>query len=174
MNSHMTNDADNAIQLAHRKVIKRMLSDPSAARSEITIQGRVGDGLACTVREGKFTAVTDLGYGMGGTVAGPSPGFYARTAIAGCVAIGVKMAAARDGISLRTVDVAVTTDFDDLAIFGLGDSTAAPVETRILIRVDTDVSLQTVSDMIENVLEMGPWFLALRDPQSVVTRLEVG
>lgn len=174
MNTHMTNDADNAIQQAQRKVIKRMLSDPSAATSKITTQGHVGEGLACTVREGKFTAVTDLGYGMGGAATGPSPGFYARTAIAGCVAIGVKMAAARDGISLRTVDVTVTTDFDDLAIFGFGDSTAAPVETQILIRVDTDASRQTVSDLIDHVLEMDPWFLALRDAQTVVTRLEVG
>ncbi|MGJ8531965.1 MAG: OsmC family protein [Alphaproteobacteria bacterium] len=173
MNTHTTQEADNAVQQAQRKVIKRMLSDPSAATSKITTQGRVESGLACTVREGKFTAVTDLGYGMGGAAAGPSPGFYARTAIAGCVAIGVKMAAARDGISLRIVDVTVTTDFDDLAIFGLGDSTAAPVETQILIRVDTDASRQIVSDLVERVLEMDPWFLALRDPQSVVTRLEL-
>ena len=173
MNTHTNNDADNAIQLAQMKVIKRMLSDPSVATSKITTHGRVEEGLACTVREGKFTAVTDLGYGMGGAAAGPSPGFYARTAIAGCVAIGVKMAAARDGISLRTVDVTVSTDFDDLAIFGLGDSTAAPVATQILIRVDTDASHQTVSDLIERVLDMDPWFLALRDPQSVVTRLEL-
>lgn len=172
MNTCMTNDADNAIQLAQRKVIKRMLSNPSAAMSKIVTQGQVGEGLSCTVREGKFTAVTDLGYGMGGNAAGPSPGFYARTAIAGCVAIGVKMAAARDGISFRKVDVTVTSDFDDLAIFGLGDSTAAPVETQILIRVDTDASRQTVSDLIERVLEMDPWFLALRDPQTVVTQLE--
>jgi len=173
VNTHTNNDADNAIQLAQMKVIKRMLSDPSVATSKITTHGRVEEGLACTVREGKFTAVTDLGYGMGGAAAGPSPGFYARTAIAGCVAIGVKMAAARDGISLRTVDVTVSTDFDDLAIFGLGDSTAAPVATQILIRVDTDASHQTVSDLIERVLDMDPWFLALRDPQSVVTRLEL-
>lgn len=173
MNTHTTNDADNAIQMAQKRVIKRMLSDPSAATSKIMTQGRVEDGLTCTVREGQFTAVTDLGYGMGGAAAGPSPGFYARTAIAGCVAIGVKMAAARNGISLRTVDVTVTTDFDDLAIFGLGDSTAAPVETQIHIHVDTDANHKAVSDLIERVLEMDPWFLALRDPQTVVTRLEL-
>lgn len=172
MNVPITYDADTAIQQAQKKVIERMLSAPEAATSKITTQGQVGEGLTCTVREGKFSAVTDLGRGMGGQAAGPSPGFYARTAIAGCVAIGVKMAAARGGISFRTVDVTVTTDFDDLAIFGLGVSTAAPVETQIHICVDTDASHQTVSELVAGVLEMDPWFLALRDSQKVVTQLE--
>lgn len=172
MNTPSKSKTDAAIKLAQTKVIDRLLSDPAAATSKITTRGLVEEGLTCTVREKKFSATTDLGHAMGGDAEGPSPGFYARTAIVGCVAMGVKMAAAREGISLRSVDVTVTTDFDDLAIFGLGESTAAPVETEIHIRIDTDAGYQTVSDLVERVLEMDPWFLALRDPQKVVTRLE--
>lgn len=174
MNAPNKTNADTAIQIAQKKVIARMLSDPDAATSKITTHGHVGAELTCMVKEGKHTAVTDLGYGMGGQAAGPSPGFYARTAIAGCVAIGVKMAAARDGLSFRSVDVTVETDFDDLAIFGLGQSTAAPVETHIKIRVDTDADHRIVSDLVARVLEMDPWFLALRDAQTVKTELETG
>lgn len=172
MTTHKDFKTDVAIELAQKSVIKRLMSDPAAATSRISTEGHVGEGLTCTVQEGKFTAVTDLGHGMGGNAAGPSPGFYARTAVAGCVAIGVKMAAARSGMSFRTVDVTVETDFDDLAIFGLGQSTAAPVETRIKICIDSDVEAQAVSELVARVLEMDPWFLALRDSQTVVTHLE--
>ena len=124
-------DRDAQIREAQNAVIARMLSDLSKARSTLLTTGRVGDGLACHVTQGRFEAVLDLGFAMGGECAGPSPGFFARAAIAGCVAMAVKMLAAREGFRFDNVDVTVETDFDDAALFGLGSGQAAPLETRI-------------------------------------------
>jgi uncharacterized OsmC-like protein len=61
---------------------------------------------------------------MGGEDAGPTPGYYARAGIVGCVAIGIKMAAARACYNFRRVDVRLECDFDDRAFYGLCDQTA--------------------------------------------------
>lgn len=158
---------DSRIRTSQEQVIARLLGDPGAARSTIASRGRVEEGLACTITQGRFSAVADLGRGMGGDAAGPSPGFFARAGIVGCVAIATKMAAARAGLVLRSVEVEVETDFDDLALFGLGPSRAAPSETRVRICIDSDEDEERLRSLIALVLEMDPWFLALRDAQAV-------
>lgn len=164
---------DERIRSAQNSVVARMAANIAAARSTILTAGRVEDGLTCRVEQGKFNAVLDLGPGMGGGAAGPSPGFFARAAIVGCVAIAVKMLAARRGVAFRTVDVSVEMDSDDAALFGMGTGRAAPLETRIGIDITTDATDSIVRDIVDQALEMDPWFLALRDPQSVITAISV-
>ncbi len=50
---------------------------------------------------------------------------------------------------------------------GLGTANAAPLETRLAIRIKTILPEPEVSALIEKALAMDPWFLALRDAQSV-------
>jgi uncharacterized OsmC-like protein len=172
-NIHTDTDTDERIRTAQTGVTARFAADLAKARSTITTTGRVTNGLACDVVQGRFNARLDLAPGMGGDATGPSPGFFARAAIAGCVAIAVKMLAARERVTLEAVDVSVETDFDDAALFGLGSGTASPLETRILIDVTTDAPKDHVRDIVHRALAMDPWFLALRDPQSVLTGVSV-
>ncbi len=162
-----TPDRDAVIREAQEKVIARMEADREAARTTIVTTGRIAEGLVCTVEQGPFRAVTDLGRGMGGDAAGPSPGFFARAAIAGCVGMGVKMLAAREGVAFDHMTITVETDFDDSAIFGLGDASAAPLVTRVRIDIESDAPAEAVADIVDRALEMDPWFLALRDAQVV-------
>lgn len=160
-------DPDTRIREAQLSVVSRMKAAPEKARSTLRTCGEVNEGLACRITQGKFNAVLDLGPGMGGDATGPSPGFFGRTAIAGCVAIAVKMHAAREGLRLNRVDVAVEMDFDDAALFGIGEGSAAPLDTRLFIEIETNADSDIVNDLVSRVLEMDPWFLALRDPQNV-------
>ena len=164
---------DVRICTAQNAVIDRMKTDLSAARSTLVTTGRVEDGLACVARQDRFETVMDFGPGMGGDKKGPSPGFYARAAVAGCVAMAVKMHAARLGLVFDAVEVTVEAEFDDAALFGLTASSAAPLETRVNIHVDTAEPEAIVRAFIDNVLEMDPWYLALRDPQKVVRSVSV-
>lgn len=164
---------DDRIRLAQNAVIARMTAIPDAARSTILTSGRVDDGLICRVEQGRFSAVLDLGPGMGGDAAGPSPGFFARAAIAGCVSIAVKMLAARSGVALDAVDVSVETDFDDAALFGLGSGKAAPLNTRIGIVVTSEAPEGRVQDIVDQALANAPWFRSLQDPQQISTHLTV-
>lgn len=162
---------DAVIRDAQNGVIARMKEDPASATSTIVTTGRIEEGLACTVSQGKFSTVTDLGRGMGGDAAGPSPGFHARAAIVGCVGMGIKMLAARTGLVFQSVEVAVETDFDDSALFGLGSATAAPTQTRVNILIESDEDVSTVEELVGRALEMDPWYLALRDAQLVWPKL---
>ena len=76
--------------------------------------------------------------------------------------------------AVRSVTVDIETDFDDKAMFGLGDNTAAPLETRLKITVDADAPDETLRALVDDLLEMDPWFLALRERQVVKTSLVTG
>jgi len=158
---------DEAIRTAQTAVIERMRADLDAACSTLVTRGRIEDGLTCSVSQGKFTATVDMGRGMGGDCLGPSPGFFARVGIVGCVGIGIKMMAAREGLVFRALDVTIECDFDDAALMGLSPRSAAPLASRIRIEIDTDVDRAVVDDLVERALSVDPWFLALRDAQVV-------
>ena len=56
-------------------------------------------------------------------------------------------------------------------MLGVGDNSAAPLETRVTITVESTAHWGEVEAMIGRALECDPYFLALRDAQSVKTRL---
>ncbi len=166
-------DRDAQIRAAQTAVIARMTVDLTKARSTIQTRGHIGEGLACRVTQGRFETVLDMGRAMGGDCAGLSPGFHGRGAIAACVAMAVKMLAARRSVRFEAVDVSVEMDFDDAALFGLGSGPAAPLDTRIGIDVTTDAADSIVREIVDQALAWDIWYLALRDPQQVSTRLSV-
>jgi uncharacterized OsmC-like protein len=124
------------------------------------------------VTDGTNVAQVDMPVGFGGTATGPSPGFHARAAVASCTAIGIKSAAARAGLTLEQVNVRVEMDFDDGAIFGMGSNTAAPISTKLLISLKSDCSDEELNTLVTEALEADPYFLALRDRQTVTSEIE--
>jgi hypothetical protein len=84
------------------------------------------------------------------------------------------MTAAREGIPLESVDVDVEMDFDDAAMFGLGDNTAAPLETRLTITLKSPALWTAVAEMARRALAADPYYLAFRDPQRVNFTLVAG
>lgn len=166
-------DGDEKIRDALRRVIEVFEKRPQKALSTNHASAVVEDGLKCIFTQGEHSAVMGMPEIMGGDDAGPTPGFFARAGIAGCVSMGIKQAAILAGLVLDKVTVDIETDFDDGALFDLGTASAAPLETRLVIRIETDVPEAEVSALIDKVLGMDPWFLALRDEQSVKTQIIV-
>ena len=147
---------------------------PEAALSTAHAKATIAQGLTCTVTDGTREVVADMPAPVGGSELGPTPGFYARAAISGCVAIGIKMTAVRLGIELKSVIVGVEMDFDESALFGMGGASAAPLKTNINIKLNSDADPEILQGLVEEALEADPYFLALRDPQNVVTHIELG
>ena len=164
--------SDQHIREAQEQVIETLTVDPSAAMSTTTAKAVIGEGLACEVSDGERSTVVDMPPSMGGQASGPTPGFHARAAVASCVAIGIKLTATRAGIALEKVEVDVQMDFDDGASLGLGNNSAAPMPTRLNIALKSDTSDDALRAMVDQALEADPFFLALRDPQAVVTMIE--
>jgi len=164
-------DRDLAIKTAMDRMEDVYKKRPSVAQSTSSVTGTIDEGLTCSITDGHHTVVSDLPVVMGGNDAGPTPGYYARAGIAGCVGIGIKMNAARAGHDFRSVRVIVETDFDDRAAYKLCDETAAPIETRLKIEIDSDLEEDELAALVEDVLEHDTWFLALRDAQFVRTSI---
>jgi uncharacterized OsmC-like protein len=83
--------------------------------------------------------VTDMPSGVGGRGEEPSPGWLFRAAIASCVASTIGMEAAREGVTLTSLEVEVDSESDDRGILGMDESVpAGPLSTRIRIRGRAD------------------------------------
>jgi uncharacterized OsmC-like protein len=159
------------IRSAVERVSDVFRKKPSAAMSTKRASGRIEHGLVCHARQDSYTATMDMPEPVGGEGSAPSPGFHIRAGLVGCIAIGVKLTAAREGIDIGVVEVDVEMDFDDGALLGVGDNSAAPLETRVTIGVESMAPWEQVAAMVGRALECDPFFLALRDAQSVETSL---
>jgi uncharacterized OsmC-like protein len=164
---------DSRIRDAHNRYAKIIEKQPQRALNTYTATAVIEDGFTCRFSQGEHSAVMDMPKILGGDDTGPTPGFFARAGIAGCVSVGVKQAAVMANLVFDTISVDIETDFDDGATLGLGKGNAAPLETRLVIRVETDIPESEVAILIERVLDHDPWFLALRDAQSVKTNVIV-
>ena len=165
----MTTNKD--IRVAQSKVRESYAMSPDTALSTSHASAEIGHGLKCVFMQGTETAVMDLPEIMGGTNKGPTPGFHARAAITGCVAIGIKMEAANQGISIDSIHVGIEMDFDDSAPLGMGSNSAAPLATRIAITVKTSHEEAEIQALVAQVLEKDTFFLALRDAQAVSAKI---
>ena len=106
-------DSNQKIKAAIDRMVDVYRKRPSAALSTSSLVGEVGDGLGCRISDGTHSMVADMPRVMGGGDTGPTPGFYARAGIVSCIAIGLKMLAARAGHDFRRVRVRVENDFED-------------------------------------------------------------
>ena len=105
------NDASE-IAAAQARVVELFRAEPHKSFSTKKVSGRLADGLRCTATMDSYTAVMDMDPVIGGGGTGPSPGFYIRAGLAGCVAIGIKLAAAREPIPTEPVDAGVALVLD--------------------------------------------------------------
>ncbi|MDW6020841.1 OsmC family protein [Mesorhizobium sp. BAC0120] len=167
-------DRNAQIRGAQERVIAVYREKPEAAFSSVRASAQVGEGLTCRFRQGHHEAVMDMSKVIGGDEKGPTPGFFIRAGLAGCIAIGIKLTAAREGVAIDTIDVDVEMDFDDGAMFGVGSNTAAPLETRFKITLQSSAPWEEVTAMVDRALAADPYFLALRDAQSVSARVVRG
>ena len=146
------------IRTAVERVVDVFRKKPSAAMDTIRAAGRIKQGLICNVRQGDYKAVMDMATGIGGDGSAPTPGFFIRAGLVGCIAIGIKLTAAREGLDIGAIDVGVEMDFDDGAMLGVGDNSAAPLETRVTITVESTAPWEEVKAMIGRALECDPYF----------------
>jgi uncharacterized OsmC-like protein len=88
---------------------------------------------------GGHRLVTDMPAGVGGRDEKPSPGWLFRASLASCVATTIGMEAAREGVTLRTLEVEVDSESDDRGILGMDEAVpAGPLSVWIRIRAGAD------------------------------------
>ena len=165
-------DRDSKSRKAQQQVIDLFKDDPDAALSTAKVTARIDDGLLCRVTEGDHTLAVDMPPAVGGDNSAPSPGVFARAALAGCILQVLKMTAIRKGVQLRDVELELEVDFDDRAMFGFGERSSSILQSRITLRVGCDLAQEDLEELVNESLEMDPYFLVWRDQQDVTVRTE--
>ena len=94
---------------------------PSLARGTAITRAYLKTGLACEVEEGPWKFTVGMSEKSGGGNEGPNPGVLGRGALGSCLAIGYAMWAARLGVPIDYLDVAVEADYDRRGELGVAD-----------------------------------------------------
>jgi len=155
----------------------RYLSDhPDEARyTDSFARAILGEALRVEVEgPGGERIVTDMPGGVGGRAEEPSAGWLFRAAIASCVASTIGMEAAREGVTLASLEVVVDSESDDRGILGMDESVpAGPLSSRIRIRAQADgVEQERLRELLERGAGRCPVYDATK--RAVDVSLEIG
>lgn len=133
----------------------------------------VREGLSCTYEQDGHRLTLDMPNAIGGCDEGPTPGYFARAAICGCIAIGIKMTSAREGLHLDAVDVGIEQDWDNRGVLAMEEGSPVSGDTRIAIAITSPEPEKKIGEMVSRALANDPWFLAYRDAQPVSTAVSI-
>lgn len=158
---------------AQLRTISVLLKRPEHANVVDRGTAEVREGLSCVYEQDGHRIALDMPTAIGGSDEGPSPGYFGRAAICGCLAIGIKMTAARENLCLDLVRVGIEQDFDMRGLLAMEGANAAPGDTRIAIEISSSEPEPQVRLMVDRALAVDPWFLAFRDAQPVRTAVSV-
>lgn len=126
-----------SIQSAMELASNHLTEHPEAATGSDSAATAVReDGLRFRV-EGPWGSLTsDMAESVGGGGSAPTPGWLQRAALAACDATLVAMEAARDGIELTELEVAVESESDFRGVLGVDPSVhAGPLSVRVAVRL---------------------------------------
>ena len=132
----------------------------------------VSEGTECRVEESGRTLALDVGKALGGKDAAPSPSMILRSAMTGCVAIGVKQWAARRDVPIDHVEVVLETDVDARGQLVVGDDAPPGFGgIRLTIAVESPVPLEVIEDLVATSLTYSPLMDVFAKPQTVEHRI---
>lgn len=144
-------------------------------RAQVINRGsaEVREGLSCRYEQDGHSLTLDMPDTIGGSAEGPTPGYFGRAAICGCLAIGIKMTAARENLNLNAVRVGIEQDWDNRGVLSMPGASPVPNDTRITIEIRSSEPEEKIGEMVSRALENDPWFLAYRDAQPVSTAVSI-
>ena len=154
-------DRNAHVREAQMRAIDVYARRPERARVVNAGSAELRDGLRCVYLQDGHSLTVDMPSAVGGTEEGPSPGYFGRAAICGCLAIGIKMTAARENLHLDAVRVGIEQDWDNRGILGEPCASPVPSDTRIAIEVETPEAKDEVHAMIAHAIAADPWFLGV-------------
>jgi uncharacterized OsmC-like protein len=123
--------------------------------------------------------LTDMPIELGGSGDKVTPGWLFRAGLASCLATCIAMDAAAEGIELAALEVLATSRSDLSGLFGMADSTGAPVgagpsEIQIRVRIcAAGVPAQRLRLLVEESNRCSPISCAARDAVPIALRIEV-
>jgi uncharacterized OsmC-like protein len=157
-------DATKIREVCERNV--RLLSQkPHKGHLTGITKARIEDGVRCLIEEGPWQLAADLPVKAGGDDTAPTPGMLGRGALASCVAIGIRLWAARLEIPVDAIEVEVQADFDARGELGVGDVSTGYQEVRYLVSIESPASQRTLTELLDTVERHSPYLNVFSRPQ---------
>lgn len=158
---------DQQIAAAASRVAAAFRKKPELALDSNHTSCVLHDGLKCEVREGDHRLVADMGPVMGGEGHGPTPGFYGRAALISCIAIGLKMTAARHSVAIDSIRVEVENDWDNRGMFAMDGALARALAFRVTIDIKSNAEPHALQAVIDEGLATDAWLQTFVAPYDI-------
>ncbi|MXO58266.1 hypothetical protein GRI89_01740 [Altererythrobacter salegens] len=157
-------------RIALERADKLVTLAPERGQRTYTNTARIESGTLCSVEEKGHRFLVDAGKGLGGGNEEPTPSALLRSALSSCIAIGVKLWAARREIPIDHVEVTLETDTDARGLLGLCSRTPPGFTgMRVQIDVRSPAPREVVEDVVATSLRLSPLVDALANAQQIQT-----
>jgi uncharacterized OsmC-like protein len=126
------------------------------------------------------TVATDMPAELGGTGDQVTPGWLFRAGLASCAATSIVMAAAREGITLQTLELRASSRSDTRGLLGMVDANGRPVEAmpddvRLHVHIAADgVAPERLRALAERGMACSAIPRAVQHAVPVKLQIEVG
>lgn len=128
---------------------ERYRESPEAARITLRAQGRIGEGVSCSIETGKALVVAGLHPATGGSGLAACSGDMLLEALVACAGVTLNAVATALGIPLRDAVLQAEGDLDFRGTLGL--SKEVPVgfqDIRLQFTLDTDASDEQLDTLL--------------------------
>ena len=150
----------------------RYKSDPAAASITLHAEGRLGEGVTCSVQTGKALATAGLHPATGGNGLSACSGDMLLEALVACAGVTMGAVATAIGVVLRSGAVRAEGDLDFRGTLGVAKD--APVgfqRIRLHFELDTDATSEQLDTLIRLTERYCVVYQTLRhSPEMSVTR----
>src|SRR5262249_30295468 len=144
---------DPEIKEALERSVQAVAHRASIGQGTAVTTATLGEGLSARVTDGPHAFTVGMTDKYGGDNAAPNPGVLVRGALAGCLAIGVKMWAVRMAIPITTLEVEVQADYDVRGELGVSaDVVPGYSAMRYAIRVTSPAPEAKVRELIDTTV----------------------
>lgn len=121
------------------------------------------------------TALTDMPPRLGGKASAPAPGWLFRASLASCSATVIAMRAAQLGLTLKTLEVTVTSESDVRGLLGIDDKVSAGLSgLRMHVKIGAEgTGPEQLRQIVSWAEAHSPIGCTARDAQSTALEVEV-
>ena len=144
---------------------ERYRAEPDAAMITLKAQGRIGEGVTCSVETGKAMVDAGLHPATGGTGAFACSGDMLLQALAACAGVTMAAVATAIGVNLRGGAVHAEGDLDFRGTLGVSKEAAVGFQRiRLEFVLDTDASEEQLATLLKLTERYCVVYQTLRQP----------
>ena len=151
-------DGAESIRRAAERNAQAVARSPGDGQGTAVTRVRLRPGLACDVEDGPWRFTVGMSAKHGGTDAGPNPGVYGRGAVGSCLAVGYGIWAARLGVPIDALEVAVHADYDARGELGVDESVPPGyLAMRYVVTVQIPASDAEILRLLDTADRFSSW-----------------